>query len=146
MSLGEFLKHAFAVEPDGPWEPTPEQREPVEQLCRFVARRRLGVAATVTLEMVRPLNYVGSQAMHFFRPAISALASRMTVDQYRHLSEFLEHRGSIEYLCRRIEALEEEMAEQGGRPSTHGPVTDGSEADDDHDRARRTDQGEHGER
>ena len=53
------LKHAFAVEPPGPAQPTDRQREVVEKLCTGIVGRRLTVPTLAFLEMVRPLNYVG---------------------------------------------------------------------------------------
>jgi hypothetical protein len=114
MGLLTWLKHAFAVDPPGPAEPTERQREVVETLCREVVRRRMTTPALLTLEMTRPLNHLGSQALVFFRPFIQALTD---ADGHRHLAEFLEHRGSVEYLCRRIEALEAETNHE--RHETH---------------------------
>ena len=113
----EWLKHAFAVEPPGPVEPTEEQRPVVERVCGEVVRRGLTTPAIMALEMSRPLNFVGSQALHFFSPIISALTD---AQGHKQFAEFLEHRGSIEYLCRRIEELEAERrsgASDGGKPS-----------------------------
>lgn len=101
----KWLKHAFAVDPPGPAEPTPAQRDAVEKVCREVVRRHLTTPALIFLEMSRPLNYIGSQTLHFFQPMISALTDSAAPG---HFAEFLEHRGSIEYICRRIEALEAE--------------------------------------
>lgn len=99
----QWLKHAFAIEPPGPAVPTDPQRAAVERICQAIVRRRLTVAALVFLESARPLNYVGSQALHFFTPFISVLAD---AGEYRHLAAFLEQRGSVEYLCQRLEELE----------------------------------------
>lgn len=112
----QWLKHAFAVDPPGPAEPTDEQRAAVDTICGEVVRRRMVLPALMALEMSRPLNYVGSQAIHFFTPIISALTD---ADAHRHVAEFLEKRGSVEYLCSRIEELEaERSAAKAGGP--HG--------------------------
>ncbi len=101
----EWLKHAFAVEHPGPFEPTEAQRPVVERVCGEVVRRGLTTPAIMALEMSRPLNFVGSQALHFFSPLISALTD---AQGHKQFAEFLEHRGSIEYLCRRMEQLDAE--------------------------------------
>jgi hypothetical protein len=98
----DWLKHAFAVEPEGPLEPSEAQRSVVERLCRQVVGRGLTTPALVFLETVRPLNYVSSQVLQFFRPVLAVLADPAAC---RELAEFLEHRGSIDFLCRRIEEL-----------------------------------------
>src|SRR5260370_35639161 len=99
----DWLKHAFSVEPDGPVEPTAAQRSVVERLCRQVVGRGMTTPAILFLETVQPLNYVSSQVLQFFRPVLTVLADPAAC---RELAEFLEHRGSIDYLCRRIEELE----------------------------------------
>ena len=101
----KWLKHAFAVDPPGPAEPTPDQRDAVDRVCQEVVRRHLTTPALLFLEMSRPMNYLGSQTMHFFQPMIAALTNSAAP---RHFAEFLEHRGSIDYICRRIEELESE--------------------------------------
>jgi len=98
----DWLKHAFAIEPDGPVEPNEEQKPIVDRLCQQVVARGLVAPALVFLESVRPLNYVSSQTLHFFTPLLSAIADPKACQQ---VAEFLEHRGSVDYLCRRIEEL-----------------------------------------
>lgn len=98
-----WLRHAFAIDPPGPATPSEDQRVVIERLCLEVNRRRLTVPALAFLEMVRPLNHLGSQAMHLFTPILSAVAD---VKGYERFASFLEQRGSIEYVCRRLEDLE----------------------------------------
>jgi len=105
----KWLKHAFAVDPPGPAEPTPAQKRVVDQVCREIVRRHLSTPALLFLEMSRPLNFIGSQALHFFQPFFSVLTDSAGPKQF---AEFLEQRGSIDYICRRIEDLEAEATEQ----------------------------------
>jgi hypothetical protein len=51
--------------------------------------------------------------MHFFQPIISAV---LTGDGYTEFSHFLEQRGSVDYLCNRINEIESE-----GETSVKGP-------------------------
>lgn len=113
-----WLKHAFAVDPPGPAEPTPEQSEVVDAVCRQIVKRHLTTPALLFLEMSRPLNYLGSQVLHFFAPFL-AVVSRG--GGHRHFAAFLEHRGSIDYLCRRIEELEAEATRQDAKPQSENP-------------------------
>jgi hypothetical protein len=101
-----WLRHAFALDPPGPAVPTDAQRPVVERLCLEVVRRHLTVPALAFLEMSRPLNGLAAQTLHFFSPVLSVLG---TGDEHRRFAEFLEHRGSIEYLCRRIEDLNRQV-------------------------------------
>jgi hypothetical protein len=98
----DWLKHAFAIEPEGSLEPTEAQRTVIERLCRQVVARGMTTPAILFLETVRPLNYVSSQVLQFFRPVLSVVADPAAC---RDLAEFLEHRGSVDFLCRRIEEL-----------------------------------------
>lgn len=101
----KWLKHAFAVDPPGPAEPTPEQKPAVDKVCAEVVRRHLTTPALLFLESSRPLNFLGSQSMHFFMPFLSVLTDTRGP---KHFAEFLSQRGSIDYLCRRIEDCEAE--------------------------------------
>jgi hypothetical protein len=105
QAFKQKLSHAFAVEPPGPAEPTGEQRAVVERICREVVRRHLTTPAIAFLQMSQPLNYLAAQAMHFFVPIVSAVTD---AGGMAHFAVFLEHRGSIEYICRRLEDLEQE--------------------------------------
>lgn len=100
-----WLKHAFAIEPPGPAEPSATERDVVEQVCREVVRRQLTTPAVAFLEMSRPLNFLSAQVLHWFAPVVSIL---VRAEAYNAFAAFLERRGSIEYLCQRMEALEAE--------------------------------------
>lgn len=101
-----WLKHAFAVE-SGPAVPNDVQRAAIDRVCREVVRRRLTVPALAFLEMSRPLNYVGSQALIWFQPFLSVFTDS---ESPRQFAAFLEQRGSIEYVCQRIEAIEKDSS------------------------------------
>ncbi len=110
-----WLKHAFAVDPTGPVQPTAEQQAAVDAVCRQIVKRHLTTPSLLFLEMSRPLNYVGAQMLHFFGPFLSVLTNRKG---HQHFAAFLEHRGAIDYLCRRIEELEAQWARQDAAPPT----------------------------
>jgi hypothetical protein len=98
----DWLKHAFAIEPEGSVAPTEGQREVIDRLCQRIVERGLTTPALVFLESVRPLNYVTSQTLQFFAPVLSAVADPRAVQD---LADFLERRGSVDFLCQRIEEL-----------------------------------------
>ena len=100
----KWLKHAFAIDPPESVQPNAAQQQLVEKICAEIVRRRLTTPALMLLEMSRPLNYVSAQFLHFVQPFASAIVDR---EGYRQLTEFLEHRGSIEYICKRLEAADE---------------------------------------
>ena len=105
-SLSARLKHAFAFEKQDDFNPDERDRELIEVICTAVVERGMATPATLFLESTRPLNYIGSQTMAFFEPVVRAVLRHP--EAWERFARILEHRGSIEYLCRRIEALEEE--------------------------------------
>jgi len=133
------LKHAFAVDPEGPVDPTPEQQPSVDWVCRQVAKRHLTTPGLIALEMSRPLNYLAAQALHFVAPAIWAIARQQTHDNYNHFAAFLEHRGSLEYIASRIEHFEAEYERRekaAKKPSGATPEANDGISEEDHDEDR----------
>lgn len=100
-----WFAHAFAVEKPGEIAPTPEQCEIVDRLCREVVRRGLSTPALMALEMSRPLNVLGASALHMLQPIIATVMNGQAAKEF---ALFLEHRGSIDFLCARIEHFESE--------------------------------------
>jgi hypothetical protein len=106
------LRHAFAVDSPGPAEQSPAELPVVDWLCSTIARKLMSVPGLMLAEMMRPLGYLGAQAMHVTAPAVWALASRQTYAGYEHFARFLERRGALEHLARRIEHFEAELARE----------------------------------
>ena len=79
-----------------------DERAFLDKVADGLARRRLTTVALFFLESMKPLGFLGSQAMHFFRPIVSVVIS--SPDAYDRLTRILERRGSIELLLRRLEA------------------------------------------
>ena len=100
MSWRDEFRKAFEVEKSGAAEPTERMAEIVDQAAKAVVRRQMTTPALMALEMGRPLNFVASQAIHFFRPIISVVLDTEAIKEF---ATFLEQRGSVEYLCRRLE-------------------------------------------
>ncbi|WP_437225719.1 hypothetical protein SH661x_004199 [Planctomicrobium sp. SH661] len=97
-----ILRHAFAVNTPLP-PPTREQLQVVERIAHEVVRRRLTTPALTFLEMSRPLNFLGSQAMHFFSPMVTTV---LDAPAYEVFAKFLERRDAIDLIVSRIEHLE----------------------------------------
>lgn len=100
--IKKWLANAFAIERPEDFAPTAEQQEVADRICREIVRRDMVPLAILSLETCRPLNYVGSQAIHFFAPFLSFLVEPRSQKLF---AEFLEKRGSIEWLCQRLETL-----------------------------------------
>ncbi len=118
----KWLKHAFAVD-DGSASPTPEQQPAVDWFCSQVAKRHLTTPSLIGLEMSRPLNFLAAQTLHFFGPGVWAIVPQKTHENYVHFATFLEKRGSIDYLCKRIEHFEAEFSR--AEATTDGQPEDG---------------------
>lgn len=63
------------------------------------------VPAILFLESVKPLSFVGSQAMYFFEPMVRAL---FAVPEYERFAALMERRESVEALLVAIERRDEE--------------------------------------
>lgn len=115
--LKRGLRNAFAVDAPGPAQPTAEQQPAVDWVCRQIAMRHLTTPGLIFLEMWRPMNWVSAQFLHMVQPVVWALLRQQSYESYVKFSEFLEHRGSMDYMCRRIEEFESEYEGkgQGGR-------------------------------
>lgn len=120
--LAERFRHAFAFERTEDFDPDEADRELIDVVCREVVKRRMATPATLFLESTRPLNYVGSQTMVFFEPVMRAVLRNPAA--WERFSAILEHRGSIEYLCRRIETLEDERVRKRSSPTGGDAATD----------------------
>lgn len=94
-----WLKHAFAVDTELP-PPTAQEMALVELIAKEVVRRGMTTPAVTFLEVSQPLNYVGSQAMHFFKPLLSSLTD---TNGYHKFAEFLARRDALEILIKEIE-------------------------------------------
>ncbi len=121
-----WFKNAFAVDPPGPTEPTESQAEVVDWVCLQIVKRHLTTPALITLEMSRPMNFIGSQVMRFLEPFISAILMTHGRKGYDEFAAFLEHRGSLDFMCRRIEELEAEYEKkESGKVEESGRAAKG---------------------
>ena len=84
--------------------PLPEEELAVlEKVAKKVVEKSMTVPAIVFLESVKPLNYVGSQAMVFFEPIVQSLFNLKDYDTFRTA---LEKRQTLEILIQKIEAMD----------------------------------------
>ena len=91
------FKHAFATEGV---KLEDCDTDLIRKLADYVVKRNMSVPAIMFLESARPLNFVGSQAMVFFKPVISRF---FTSTEYDKLATILEKREVIELLIKEIE-------------------------------------------
>ena len=103
----ERLRHAFAVEPDGPIDPDPTIRTTLEDLLQRIVKRRMTVPAMLLLEGWRPMGKVSGQMMHALTPFTGVVFDEHA---WTGLANYLERRGSIPWMLDRLEALESEAS------------------------------------
>ncbi|WP_437188409.1 hypothetical protein SH668x_001854 [Planctomicrobium sp. SH668] len=103
-----MLKHAFAVKGENT-PPTQRQQQIVDHLAYEIVRRHLTTPALTFLEMSRPMNFIGSQAMHFFTPIVSTL---FDASGYEEFAKLLERRDAIDLIAKRIEELEAQAVQK----------------------------------
>jgi len=63
------------------------------------------VPAIFFLESVKPLSFVGSQALHFFEPMVRTF---FAVQDYDRFARMMERRDNLEALLRRIERRDDD--------------------------------------
>ncbi len=82
-----------------------EQIKLLEKLADWIVRKGMTTPAILFLESVRPLNFVGSQVMVFFQPAVQAV---FKVPEWNEFRLIMEDRNSIEIFLDLIEKKEAE--------------------------------------
>jgi len=81
----------------------PEEAELLQKIAAKVVRWQMTVPAILFLESVKPLNWIGSQAMVFFEPFVSAI---FNVTEYNTFRGMMERRENVERLLQKIEELD----------------------------------------
>jgi hypothetical protein len=102
------------VTPATPGGLTPEDDALLTKLAATVVRYRMTVPAIFFLESVKPLSFIGSQALVFFEPFVRALFAAPDYDRFATL---MERRENLEALLVRIEQQDAvaREAERGAR-------------------------------
>jgi hypothetical protein len=94
------LRHAFAVQPDRP-PLSSEEVALLEKFATVVVTRGMAGPAVLFLESTGPMNFLGSQALHFLTPILDLACDAREIEQAACL---LERRDSIARLMTLIEA------------------------------------------
>ena len=99
--LSAGFRHAFSLEPETP-ELSDDDRALLDRIAEGVKRRGLIEPAIFALESLKPLSFLGSQALHAVRPIAAATIGARHLER---LARILERRDGVEELVKRIEAL-----------------------------------------
>ena len=103
------LSHAFSTIPDAALF-TIEDLALLERVADAVVKRGMAAPATVFLESLGPMNFLGSQALYFLTPIIEWAFHAKEVEQVARL---LERRDTISCLISLIEMKSAPQASQG---------------------------------
>ena len=94
------LRHAFAVRPET--QPLAiEDVQLLERIAETIVKRGMAAPATMFLESMGPMNFLGSQALHFMTPIIDCAFNVKEVEQ---IARLLERRDTVTRLISFIEA------------------------------------------
>ncbi|MCA9727798.1 MAG: hypothetical protein R3E12_17580 [Candidatus Eisenbacteria bacterium] len=90
------------------WSPAPAERSSEDEALLLavadrVVRMGLGTAAIFFLESVKPMAFLGSQALAFFEPFVRAF---LTTERYQRFAALMENRENLEFLIVGVEARE----------------------------------------
>ena len=108
------LRRAFAIPKERPL--ADEQREWLDRIAQAVVRRGMTGPAILLLESVKPLNFVGAQALLFFKPVISMLFAPERCDE---VAALLEKRQSLEILMQMIERHDAARRSPAAKSESH---------------------------
>jgi hypothetical protein len=75
----------------------------MDRLAGKIVERRLAAPAVLFLESIKPLSFLGNQALIFFQPIVQSIVNFKSYDE---IAGILEDRENLEYLLTKIEALE----------------------------------------
>src|SRR5712692_6204325 len=93
------VRHAFALELEG--QPlSPEDVALLERVAATVVERGMATPAILFLESVGPINFLGSQALHFFTPILEVVFPQRDVER---VAQLLERRDTLSRLTVLIE-------------------------------------------
>ena len=93
MNLRETMRHAFSL--GGSLRLDDDGRTLLDRLAEIVVSRRMAEPALLFLESVKPLGFLGGQAMHFLSPFATMV---LNPSQYRTLAHIMAHREGVEAL------------------------------------------------
>lgn len=98
--LHRGLQHAFATQPKEQLLSV-DDVQLMERMADAIVRRGMAAPATVFLESMGPMNFLGSQALHFLTPIIECAFDAKEVERVARL---LERRDTISRLITLIDA------------------------------------------
>ncbi len=91
-------------------EITPEEaNQIIEKFSRWIVERRMAAVAIITIESLKPLSFIGSQALHAAFPFAEIFINR---EDYMKFAVLLEDHKNLTRLVDRIDELDHEFYSQ----------------------------------
>jgi hypothetical protein len=97
------FRQAFATSPAEPI--TPNDLALLERAADVIVRRDMATPALLFLESVGPMNFLGSQALHFLTPILQVVFPQRDVER---VATLLERRDTLSRLAELIDSRERE--------------------------------------
>ncbi|MBF0363805.1 MAG: hypothetical protein HQK49_22485 [Oligoflexia bacterium] len=97
-----YLNHAFYIS-NGRADLTEDDFKFLDKCAEIIVKRGLATPAIMFLENLKPLNFIGSSVITFFKPMIGNFFKSF---DYERLEKLLEKRCVVEVLVERIELKE----------------------------------------
>ena len=119
----DWLKHAFSAGSPGVVVPSTAQADAIDRVCCEIVRRRMTLPAQLMFESSAPLHFIGGQMLRFVEPVLGVV---LDAKEIRDFASFVEQRGSMEYICKRLEALESARNQPSGSAVEAGADSQGS--------------------
>jgi hypothetical protein len=105
----EELSHAFSTKPEAEVL-APEDLVLLDRVADAVVRRGMTAPATIFLESLGPMNFLGSQALYFLAPIVEWALNAKEIE---HVARLLERRDTIPRLITIIESKSAPQAPPG---------------------------------
>ena len=86
-------------------EPNVQEKEAITRIAQKIIDRGFVTPAVFFLELMKPFSLLGSHALVFFGPILTAFIRQ---DGYYRATELLEDSKNVEFLISEIERLDEE--------------------------------------
>lgn len=83
--------------------------ELIDKMARFFVDRRMASAAIMTIESLKPINFIGSQLMYMVSPFAEIFFNSK---EYQEIAALVENDDYVNLLSKRIDDLEEEYLEE----------------------------------
>lgn len=113
MKKNKWWDNIFADPADGLIMPDQlteiEKQDLMKKISTEIVKRQLTLPVIIFLESIRPLSYIGSQAMVFFNPLVQIV---FPTKMYGQLQLFFEDRENMEKLIQAIEAEDERFNQE----------------------------------